>query len=61
MQTLQQFVAELREEVSGFYDFWLEQHKVKPQEWPLEMETGNEGEWWEQFIAYQALRGRETE
>lgn len=61
MQTLQQFAAELREEIGSFYDYWLEQHKAHPKEWPLEMEDGNEGGWWEQFIAYQALRGREVE
>ena len=61
MQTLEEFVADLREEVGAFKDFWLEQHKVKPEEWPLHMEDDNEGGWWEQFIAYQSLRGKGPE
>jgi hypothetical protein len=58
MQSLGQFVAELKEEVAAFEEFWREQHKAKPKEWPLHMEDDNEGGWWEQFIAYQSLRGK---
>lgn len=59
MQTLEDFVKEVREEIGSFYDYWREQNKVNPKEWPLEMEDGNEGGWWEQFIAYESLRGKE--
>lgn len=49
MQTLNEFLKEVREEVDRFERWWRQQHENDPENFPLEMPDGDEGIWWEQF------------
>lgn len=46
-QTLDEFVAEAREQLARFEKHWREEHAKDPEHYPMQMETGNEGLWWE--------------
>lgn len=47
--TLEEFVSGLERELSDFKQMWVDENKLSPDEFPLEM---NEGEWYEQWIAH---------
>ena len=36
--------------LDDFINMWMAKNKVNPKDWPLEM---REGEWFEQFLAFQ--------
>lgn len=48
-QTLAEFIEEAKKELAKFEKMWREQHAKNPENFPLKMEDGNEGLWWEQF------------
>jgi len=49
MQPLEAFVKEVRDDVLRFERYWVQQHKKKPEQYPMEM---NSGDWNEQFLAF---------
>ena len=50
--TLKEAIIEAHEQVSAFEKSYLEEHKKKPQEWPLTMERENAGVWFEQIFEF---------
>lgn len=44
--TLDQFIKEQHKELERFAKNWIEQNKIEPENWPMEM---NAGEWDEQL------------
>lgn len=48
-QSLEDFVKELRADANRFERHWVQQHKTKPDQYPMKM---GGGDWWEQFLAW---------
>lgn len=46
-QTLEDFVEEAKRTLTDFEAYWRKKHAEDPVAWPLQMEPGNEGLWWE--------------
>ena len=46
-QNLNDFIAEVREEIVKFETIWRLKNAEDPEMYPLEMTDGNEGLWWE--------------
>lgn len=55
-QTLEAFVAELRQDANRFERHWVKMNKTKPGQYPMQM---GGGEWWEQFLAWCEMSGEE--
>jgi hypothetical protein len=53
MMRLSEFIKEEKESLDKFQKWWLEQSKKSPDKFPLQMEDGNEGAWFEQLQAYK--------
>ena len=51
-QTLDEFVAEVREGIDDFERKYKEKSKQEPEYYPLEMPDDNDGLWAEFFFAY---------
>ena len=47
MQTLDDFLKEARDDIDVFERTWREKNTESPESYPLLMEDGNEGLWWE--------------
>ncbi len=54
--TLDEFVKCLRASVDEFDANWRERNAKDGSDYPMQM---GEGDWWEQFMAYESLQGRE--
>lgn len=48
-QTLEDFIKETKKDLDRFYRYWTFEWKQDPENFPLTMEKGNEGLWWEFF------------
>ena len=46
-QTLDEFIEEVREDLVDFKKWWIKKNLENPDNFPMEMPTGNEGLWWE--------------
>ena len=59
---LDSFLAEMRADLSAFEEHWRREHEANPQRFPMVMPDGNEGAWYEQFIAFTETErsGEET-
>jgi len=44
---LEEFVLDMHEKVQEFRSFWLTMYEKEPENYPLEM---NSGDWYEQFF-----------
>jgi hypothetical protein len=44
-QTLDEFIREAKEELDRFETWWRTKHEEDPENFPLQMEDGNEGLW----------------
>jgi len=54
---LDTFVTELEDDVQAFRAWWLAQHEVNPEHFPLEFEEeDNAGLWFEQFVYFASAR-----
>lgn len=42
-----EFESKVQEEVRKFLETWVEENRINPDEYPMEM---REPDWWEQFI-----------
>ena len=51
-QSIDQFVLEASQLLMDFKRDWKKNNEKNPEQWPLEMEDGNEGLWWEMFMEY---------
>ena len=51
-QTLAAFYLEQQEKMRAFEQWWLMKHTEDPDAYPLTMEDGNEGLWWEMLQAF---------
>ena len=51
--SLDQFVADMHEDIEKFKNYYLNNHSLNPEYWPVEMPKDNDGMWFEQFIAYE--------
>lgn len=51
-----EFVQECRDDVDRFRDYWNEERRKNPQLYPLELQPGD---WFDQFLAFLALEGKE--
>lgn len=49
--TLEEFIAEMKKDIDKFEVNWRKQNVAKPEHWPMEM---NEGDWYEQFLMFEA-------
>jgi len=50
--SLDEFIAEAKQDLQMFEDEWRKQHAINPEAYPLEMSDGNEGQWWEFLITF---------
>ena len=50
---LEEFIKKLHEEVDEFKEYYLQERKKDPKNWPLKFE---EVDWFEQFITYDGMR-----
>jgi hypothetical protein len=48
--TLDQFVAEMKQDLERFAISWRKQNAKKPEHWPMEM---NVGDWYDQFLMFE--------
>ena len=46
-QTLDEFLKEVKEDLVEFEKWWRKKNSENPEQFPMEMTTGNEGLWWE--------------
>jgi len=46
-QTLDDFLKEAKEDLIEFEKLWRKQNAENPEQFPMEMPTGDEGLWWE--------------
>jgi len=46
-QTLDEFLKEAKEDLVEFEKWWRKKNSENPEQFPMEMTTGNEGLWWE--------------
>lgn len=44
------FVANMKRELDDFQEDWLEQHKLNPEDFPLDLSDNSE--WLEQYLAW---------
>lgn len=51
--TFDEYMAELRKDVEYFETFWRENHEAAPDEFPMEMLSGD---WDEQFVLSKSGR-----
>lgn len=52
MQSLEQFISEIKKDTIAFEHFWRENNTKNPEMYPMEFITGDEGSWWEQFVIF---------
>ena len=52
MQTLDEFVDEIKKDADKFHELWLKHHKSYPEQYPIAMEEDNKGIWYEHFIIF---------
>lgn len=45
-------VAQIHKDLEDFSDHWHQEHKKKPENWPLTLPSNNKGLYFEQFIAF---------
>ena len=57
MQTLDEFLAQARKNITDFEAMWLEKNKLYPEEYPMAMKDGNEGLWWEMLNEFDSSDG----
>lgn len=50
--TLDQFIAQQKKLLDDFADYWRDENSVNSKIFPLSMEDGNEGAWFEQFSQF---------
>ena len=50
--TLDNFYNEMSLELENFKTYWIEQNKINPEDFPIEIENENSGDWMLQFLAY---------
>ena len=55
MRTLSQFVNEIRDQIDAFEAYWKACHVDSPAYFPMFFADDDEGQWWEQFIAFCSL------
>jgi len=53
-QTLTSFCAEQQEKLRLFEDWWIAQNKIDPEAYPMTIQDGNEGAWWEMLQEFEA-------
>lgn len=53
-QTLDEFLNEERERLAKFEAYWRASHAVAPNAYPMAMDDGNEGLWFEAWINFNA-------
>ena len=46
-QTLDEFIKGAKNDLSAFECWWRKKNQENPEQFPMEMTTGNEGLWWE--------------
>lgn len=46
-KTLDEFLKEVRADIVKFEKWWRKKNDENPEQFPMEMTTGNEGLWWE--------------
>lgn len=56
MKDLKEFKNEMIDLVWQFEAYWLSNHKVSPEDFPMDMPAV---EWHEQFIVWSSLEGEE--
>ncbi len=54
-QSLTSFMVESKAKLEAFEKWWMEQHALDPEAYPLSMEDGNEGLWWEMLQEFDRL------
>ncbi len=50
--TFDAFVASMRTDIERFAKHWQQNHRLKPQEFPLSFPASDAGAWFEQFLAF---------
>lgn len=53
--TLSNFIAEQKERLARFEEYWTVQNKLDPEMFPLQFEADNAGAWGEQFMAFDGV------
>lgn len=54
--TLDDFYKEMSSELENFKTYWIEQNKINPENFPLEIDDKNAGDWNFQFLAYREFK-----
>lgn len=52
-RSLQEFTTEMHESIRKFEKSWMIEHKKNPRNYPIIMQEGNEGLWFELFIDFK--------
>jgi hypothetical protein len=55
--TLDEFLAEARQNIVDFEVYWRKEHAEKPDDFPLELSDDNDGTWWEMLNGFDAEDG----
>lgn len=50
--SLDQFVAQIKEDIEAFAAEYRAQHAVNPENYPIELPNDNAGAWFEQFVMF---------
>lgn len=52
MQSLEQFMDEMKKDITAFERYWRENNAKNPEMYPMEFIAGDEGSWCEQFVIF---------
>ena len=50
--TLQEFITEQKTRLEKFEKYWIEHNKMFPENFPLSINSDNDGLWYEQFMIF---------